>query len=163
MQKIMKRFDWVPKFAFGFGVGAFLMVAPGMVAMADSTASEQPPTRQALETRIRDWFAKADENLDGYLSRAEFDAAPCPDGERETGPGRPADATTGSERPSGFADALFGRTDINNDGQLSVGEAPVRPHARFDAADTDHDGVLSDADREAARARMRDRSRDKMS
>ena len=147
----MKRYDWLPTTALGFGIGTMLMLAPGYVTMAEAQAADQNPTRAAIETGIRDWFALADTNRDGTLSKAEFAAAAPMKG--QMGGGRGGDGN----RSGPSADERFDRMDVAHTGKLTVEEVLARPLARFDAADTNHDGVLTAEEREAARSQMRQR------
>ena len=61
-----------------------------------------------------------------------------------------------------FAEGMmFRHADADHDGKVSLAEAQTAALARFDKIDTNHDGVLSDAERDAGRARMAERFRDR--
>ncbi len=49
---------------------------------------------------------------------------------------------------------MFETLDMNKDGFVTRAEAKAAAEQRFDAADTDRNGTISDAEREAARAAM---------
>ena len=79
-------------------------------------------------------FTKLDTNKDGSLSKAEFMAAA---------------PTASSAAPNGAS--LVTQLDKNKDGKVTVDEYRAPVLATFDRADTNKDGVLSDAERKAAR------------
>src|SRR5260221_389501 len=85
-------------------------------------------------------LTRADTNKDGFVTRAEFDAA-----------------ITGGKiklRHAGMRGSqivrLFDASDKNNDGRISLDEAQQEALRQFDAADLDHDGVLTPAERRQA-------------
>ena len=79
-------------------------------------------------------FKELDTNKDGVLSREEFMAA--------------APQTAGT--PNGAA--LVSQLDKNKDGKVTADEFRAPILARFDKMDTNHDGVLSATERQAAQA-----------
>ena len=79
-------------------------------------------------------FTRLDTNKDGSLSKSEFMAAA---------------PTAASALPNGAA--LVTRLDSNKDGKVTVDEYRAPVLATFDRADTNKDGVLSDAERKAVR------------
>ena len=79
-------------------------------------------------------FTRLDTNKDGSLSKAEFMAAA---------------PTAASATPNGAS--LVTQLDKNKDGRVTVDEYRAPVLATFDRADTNKDGVLSDAERKAAR------------
>ncbi len=81
-------------------------------------------------------FAKLDTNKDGQLSKAEFMAvAP----------------TTSSAKPNGAA--IVTTLDKNKDGKVTADEFRAPRLTAFDRLDTNHDGTLSQAERQAAQKR----------
>ena len=99
-------------------------------------------------------FAKLDSNHDGSISRAEFDAAR---------PERPArmDAAAGHNwRQRGMwhgAAMMRGEFAAFRNQPVTRTQFVEAGLARFDRVDTNHDGVISSAERDAARRAMRDR------
>lgn len=77
-------------------------------------------------------FDKLDANHDGSLSKAEFLAAV-------------PQAQSGS--PNGAA--MLARLDKNKDSRVSIDEYRAPMLSRFDRLDTNHDGSLSAAERQA--------------
>ena len=49
---------------------------------------------------------------------------------------------------------LYRRTDADGDGTLSVAEVQAAGGEAFDLADRDHDGILDEAEREAAKKKI---------
>ncbi|MDQ1155546.1 EF-hand domain-containing protein [Brevundimonas sp. SORGH_AS_0993] len=88
-------------------------------------------------------FARMDANGDGMISRAEFDAAAAkPDhGPRGVRMGRRG----GHDRPGGERQAK----------PITISDVAVKLGQRFDAMDSNHDGVISPEERSAARAAHR--------
>jgi Ca2+-binding EF-hand superfamily protein len=117
-------------------------------APASKPSSPSSPELQAAEARIQQQrivalrgrveaeFTKLDTNKDGQLSKAEFMAA------------APTNAST---PPNGAA--LLTQLDKNKDGKVTLDEYRAPMVARFDQVDTNHDGVISDAERKAATTR----------
>jgi Ca2+-binding EF-hand superfamily protein len=89
-----------------------------------------------VRTRLNAEFTKLDTNKDGQLSKAEFMAAA---------------PVTSSTPPNGSK--LLTDLDKNKDGKVTLDEYRAPILARFDNIDTNHDGVISDAERKAAAAR----------
>lgn len=113
----------------------------GSFTKADLQAFELKLRQQraaAVRSRFEAEFNKFDINHDGQLSNAEFMAA---------APTGPATAPNGSE--------LLARMDKNHDGKVTLDEYRAPLLARFDAIDTNHDGVLSPAELQAAQAAAR--------
>ena len=81
-------------------------------------------------------FTRLDTNKDGSLSKAEFMAAA---------------PTSSSAAPNGAS--LVTRLDANKDGRVTAEEYRGPVLAQFDRADTNKDGVLSEAERKAAAPR----------
>jgi Ca2+-binding EF-hand superfamily protein len=90
----------------------------------------------AIRGKVEAEFTKLDTNHDGQLSKAEFMAA----------------APTASSTPPNGSKLLVD-LDKNKDGRVTLDEYRGPILARFDALDTNHDGVISDAERKAAAAK----------
>ena len=88
-------------------------------------------------------FARADANKDGVVTRAEFDAA--------TAAGK-IKVRHASMRGSALV-RLFDIADMDKDGRVSLKEAQGAALQQFDAADLNHNGVLTpDERRQASKA-----------
>ncbi len=127
--------------------------------------------RQRTEMRGKH-FETMDGNKDGSISRAEFDAAhkDGPDMEKAgEGPGMMSES---HESPDGMrverrviirqeggmpmmGAGMMMAADANKDGKISQAEALAQHLARFDAADTNKDAILTPEERKAARGAMR--------
>jgi Ca2+-binding EF-hand superfamily protein len=89
-----------------------------------------------LRSRAEAEFAKLDTNKDGSLSKAEFMAvAP----------------QTSSATPNGAA--IVTQLDKNKDGKVTADEFRAPRLTAFDRIDANHDGTLSQAERQAAQKR----------
>ena len=111
----------------------------GVLDSAELTAAEGKVQQQRIaqmRTRFEADFNKLDTNKDGSLSKVEFMAA----------------APHASSTPPNGA-AVLGQLDRNKDGKVSADEYRGPIMARFDAIDTNHDGSISSAERQAAQAR----------
>ncbi len=136
----------------------------------DEAAAEK--AKMAGDMRDRH-FKEMDTNADGTISRPEFDAAHAkmkPGGGDMAGTAE-HDGAKVERDVQETKDAkgnkikrvrmmmqegdMFARADKNGDGKVSLAEALAGPLARFDAADTNHDGTLSPEERKAAREKMR--------
>ncbi|MEO8114873.1 MAG: EF-hand domain-containing protein [Phenylobacterium sp.] len=124
-----------------------LLAAAAVAAMAGSAKAQepgQPPNpdldrdgkvtlsefRQLSAQRTGRMFARLDANHDGRITRAEFEAAPRPEGSpAPAGPGR--------------GGRFFERLDVNGDGVVTKAELEAGMVSRFNMADTNHDGWLS--------------------
>jgi Ca2+-binding EF-hand superfamily protein len=80
-------------------------------------------------------FAKLDTNHDGQLSLAEFMAA---------APKMPATLPSGAE--------MMAQLDKKHDGKVNLDEYRAPFLERFDKLDTNHDGIISATERQAAQA-----------
>ncbi|KRC82005.1 EF-hand domain-containing protein [Sphingomonas sp. Root241] len=89
-------------------------------------------TRQEYLADVDARFAKLDANKDGKITKDER-----PDG----GEGRGA--------------RMMSRTDTNGDGAISLEEQRAQAIRRFDRLDANSDGKIDQAERDAARDRMR--------
>lgn len=113
----------------------------GTLNAAELTAAEGKVQQQRiaqLRTRFEGDFTKLDTNKDGQLSKAEFMAA----------------APRASATPPNGA-AVIAQLDRNKDGKVSADEYRAPILGRFDALDTNHDGTLSQAERQAAATRKK--------
>lgn len=125
-------------------IGLVALATPAL-AQDGPPRGQQPSTRAELETMVKDRFAATDTNKDGFIDKAEAEAArsnaggPRPDGPPPPGGGR----------------GMLDRADSDGDGKVSLAEALAPALARFDATDTDKSGTISDQERQAARERMR--------
>jgi Ca2+-binding EF-hand superfamily protein len=122
--------------------GAFKSIdtnADGTLSAAELGVAEGKVQQQRiaqLRSRAEAEFAKLDTNKDGQLSKAEFMAvAP----------------QTSSAKPNGAA--IVTQLDKNKDGKVTADEFRAPRLTAFDRIDTNHDGTLSPAERQAAQKR----------
>lgn len=108
-----------------------------------------------------DWFAAADTNGDGVVTRAEFlshrDASFTKLDRNKDGVVSPADFPRLAKRkPEALArlTAAMDGADSNGDGAISRSELAQSPPMMFDRADADRDGRVTKAEYDAARATM---------
>jgi|GEM_PF-6608631 len=132
-------------------------------------AQELPMTRAGVDSALAQYFAGADRDGNGRLDRAETAeilgyARSMLAAKRDEEPfvlevapdGRPR-LTLNENGPlsqGGMADMLYRRTDADGDGTLSVAEVQAAGGEAFDLADRDHDGILDEAEREAAKKKI---------
>jgi Ca2+-binding EF-hand superfamily protein len=151
--------------------------APAAAAPAKAAQSAQPPTRAALTKGIDASFKGADTNGDGVLSVQEVSAAEAKGLKQRVGVARQrmeqeftkldtnkdgqlskaefmAAAPTGPTTAPNGADILA-QVDKNKDGKVSLDEYRAPILSRFDAIDTNHDGTISNAERQAAAAKAK--------
>jgi Ca2+-binding EF-hand superfamily protein len=112
---------------------AFAQDAQGGGAMP---ASE---TKAEAEARAQLAFGLLDANQDGVVTQDEANAF--------------AARASDNPRVAGRVMKTFTESDANHDGKVTWAEAKARADAAFDAADTNHDGVLSPEERMAAKAK----------
>lgn len=155
-------------------VTAFIATAAASAHAQNTTApaaAPQPVSRAAYLQKVDDSFVTVDSNKDGFMDRAEIEAA-----ETKVMTGRKA--TLIRQREAGFrkldtnkdgmlslqefnapavavtipkanATRVLDRLDTNKDGKVSLAENRVPSMAQFDRADTNKDGSLSPAERGA--------------
>jgi hypothetical protein len=107
-------------------------------------------------------FARLDQNRDGIVTRAEFDAAMAARaahggtrGEPGAERGPRGGARFGRAGMAGFGGRAFERMDLNHDGRVSVQEATGFALQAFDRADANRDGIVTPDERRAARGARR--------
>jgi hypothetical protein len=98
-------------------------------------------TRQEAQQRADMIFQMIDSNRDGVLTRAEAEQAAQQFAVRSNGEGR------GGGRMQRMIDDAFGSAS-----SLTLQQFEAQALARFDAADLNHDGVVTAAEREQMRA-----------
>ena len=117
------------------------------------------------EARRAGRFDKVDGNKDGQISREEFAAhhagmANHHEGSRHEG-GHRMGGHHGKHGGEGrMGGMMAGMADANGDKAISQQEFTAAALRRFDAVDTNKDGTISAAERQAARGMMRERMRD---
>lgn len=110
----------------------------GFVTKADFAAAELRARQQAVaatRSRMEARFGELDTNKDGQLSLSEFMVA---------APKLPAPLPNGA--------GLMAQFDKKHDGKVTLDEYRAPFLASFDRVDTNHDGVISEAERQAAQA-----------
>lgn len=144
----------------GLIAAAFTASVPALAqpaAGAKPHAAQAPKSRADVQSAIAKRFARIDANHDGFLSKAEADAAMAERGERK------------DQRAARFDPAkIFARLDANKDGNITRAEAeaaraqrmaakgtPAKANAMafgglFDRADKNRDGSISRAEFDAA-------------
>lgn len=105
----MKKTPWI--------AGAALAATLGVAAYA--AAPDGPPkTRAEVQARVADHFKKADANGDGFVTKAEMDAARATMKEKS------------AERREERREQRFAKLDTDKDGTLSKAEYSVRPERK---------------------------------
>ena len=108
----------------------------GTLVAAELAAAELKSQQQrmnAMRTQVEQRFTQLDTNKDGQLSKAEFMAV---------APARPAAAGNGQN--------LLTPLDKNKDAKVTLDEYRAPILVRFDQMDTNKDGQISPAERQAA-------------
>jgi Ca2+-binding EF-hand superfamily protein len=152
----------------GVAVAALAGVAPAIAQTAPAPAPQaktakvtKPLTRADVTQKAQQHFTKLDANKDGFLTKAEADAAVHAVHERV------------EQRMDRRGDATFARFDANKDGKVTRAEAEAvfaaHKGARKNAKaaptwdklasrlDTDKDGTISNAEFEAGHAKFAER------
>lgn len=103
-----------------------------------------------------DMLAKADANNDGSITKAEFladvDARFAKLDANKDGKIAKEERPGGGEGRGG---RMMGRADTNGDGAISLDEQRAQAIRRFERIDANNDGKIDQAERDAARERMR--------
>lgn len=148
-----------------------LMIALAALGSSGATAQNapapKPVARADLIKALNSNFAAADTNHDGFLSRAEIDAAEAKalqqlqaarerqlraefnqldtnhDGQLSF---QEFVAIAGSVKANETTDQILGRLDKNHDGKVSPDEYLAPNLRKFDAADANHDGIVTPAE-----------------
>lgn len=102
-------------------------------------AAGRSETKADAEQRAQMIFEQLDANHDGSIDQSEIDAFTKLMGD--------------NPRITGRVARMFTESDANHDGKVSAAEAKGHADAAFDAADADHDGILTPEERQAARAK----------
>lgn len=142
-----------PHFPLAAALIALIATAPLAAAPARKTpaAPSGTVTRAQMQAQVKGIFDLADANKDGFMSKAEFGTRMGAVLNR-TPPGTPgAPSKAEAQRMLTAADTAFKAVDTDGDGRLSRTEAAKRPLAAFDMMDADHDGILTVAEKVAAR------------
>jgi Ca2+-binding EF-hand superfamily protein len=104
----------------------------------------------------RDPLARADANGDGIVTReemlADVDARFAKLDANHDGKITPEERQIFAEGTRGGR--MMGRTDANGDGTITLEEQHAQANKRFDRIDTNHDGKIDQAERDAAMQRM---------
>lgn len=116
----------------------------------------------AAQTPLGDWFARRDANGDGYLTRAEWQAArevrlQQIDTNGDGAISREEFLAYEARRAEARADRLFRRLDLDGDGVISTAEREAALARRFQRVDSDGDGRISREELDRARIRFRAR------
>jgi Ca2+-binding EF-hand superfamily protein len=122
--------------------------APALVGALTGPALAQADNQSdALSNALRELVQVLDINKDGSLDRAEIEAVKSPD--RTSGTERAVPADESARKPRGG--------DADGDGFVSKEEFVGRAEKRFARLDTNGDGKLDEAEREAGRRAWKDK------
>lgn len=119
-------------------------------------AAQQTPAPAPQDRPMRGDVGRADTNNDGVITREEYladvDARFAKIDVNKDG------KITKDERPDGGegrGGRMMSRTDTNGDGAISLDEQRAQALRRFDRLDANGDGKIDQAERDAARDRVR--------
>lgn len=163
-----------------------LAVTAGGAAWAKHHEERGPLTREAAMAKADKAFAKMDANQDGQIDKADHEAKLAERFARMDTDGNGAidrdEFTTAHEKRRakragkremrgehrahrgghhrrGMGRRLLKQADANQDRIVTQAEFQQAALARFDQADTDNNGAISQAEREAAREKRREKHR----
>ena len=140
---------------------------PAKTAAAKSTSAPAPAakpatppvavgpgdvTRTQMRAQVRAIFDRADLDKDDFMSREEFAGRMAAVLNRRPPGSAEAPTKEEAQRTLDAAFAAFKAVDTDGDGKLNRVEASRRPLKAFDMMDANHDGVLTVAEKVAARA-----------
>ena len=130
------------KFFFSIALGVAVTAAPAMAQGGGFMQRDQ--TRAEAQQRADMLFQMMDTNKDGSVTKAEADQALA-----QFQAARGDNGGRGGGRMQRMIDEAFATAPSVTQQQFEA-----RALARFDAADLNHDGVVTAAEREQARARQ---------
>ena len=115
-----------------------LLIAAVVAATATASGAQMggDMSRQQASQFAAMMFQRFDLNHDGVVTRQEVDQAR---------------GKTGRERPHGHTDRMVARM-FGDSQSITLAQAQAQALARFDAQDLNHDGVVTAAERDQARA-----------
>jgi len=116
----------------GIALGAAI-ISTSAIAQ-DAGGMQQDMTRQQAQQRADQMFQRFDANHDGVITRDEAQAA----------------AAQFGGRGQRMIDRIFGSAQ-----SITLKQFEAQSLARFDAMDLNHDGTVTSAERDQARAQMR--------
>jgi len=137
------------------GAAAALLAVPALAAQGPQRTPGQPVTRADMQARVQTHFARADADRDGFITKAEAQAA--------AGQMRAKRAERQAKRGAGRAN-LFERLDADKNGSVSRAEAGAvaaranrkgngeRPAGLFARLDANNDGAVTRAEFDARRS-----------
>ena len=122
-----------------------LAIAGTLVALPAAAQS----SRAVMLAQVRAEFAASDLDHDGVLTKAEVAARM----EHMKVAGAAGPLTR--QQASQLTDLWFRHADLNHDGRVTLAESEAATGQVFDRYDTNRDGVISPAERAAARAAIK--------
>jgi hypothetical protein len=145
----------------GVATAAIVGLAPALAQTARTTPQAHTShhgakvhTRAEVEAKVARHFARVDTNGDGFVTRAEGQAAAqVMHAKFEQ---RMAQRRTGA-RAGGMhrmGERMFKMADANNDGRVSLQEAQAAALHHFDMADANRDGQVTPEERRQMRQQM---------
>ena len=155
-------------------------VALAATPNTEGAGRDRTTTRAEALERANRMFDRADINKDGMISRAEFTAMRPGMGGRGAGQGEmhgQGGEHQGMRNHGGHGQGMRGHAmrggmgggmmmmrmaDADRDGAVTRAEFTTAAATRFDRTDTNRDGQLTPAERQAARAAMRERMQEAM-